>query len=578
MSLRLVDKASTIQNIGVFLVTSLVILTLLRRALLPKPIPGIKYKKESAQRILGDAPDLLKWRSETKEMWSYVAKLAVELNTPIFQMFMRPLGKPWVVIADFREAEDIQIRRQGEFDRSAFLGEVFGPLLPHNHVWMPSDARFRAHRQLLRDTMSPGFLYGVTAPAIHSATRKLLDLWRRKAELARGKPFRAGQDIIRGLVDVILLATYGLEVGASQSQMDALDDLTSAKEPLDTDAPMQFPLVPEVPAYKAVRDLVDSIQIGMSSLFPRQHLTFALKFYPYLASARKYVDALMTRKLKDSWAKFSTNSGAEDRIQSAMDLLVQREASIAQKEGRPVAYDTPAIRDELFGFFAAGHETTSTTMQWALKHLTKHQDVQQLLYNALRTSHGDAAAANRLPTATEIINTNVPYLDAFIEENHRMGTAIPTVIRMTTREALVLGHRIPKGTDVFMIMNGPGFQRPALSVDESKRSESCQAAKQRYGTWDDSDVAAFEPKRFLSMDEKGKPLFNARAGPVLPYGAGLRGCFGIKLATLELRLIITLIVWTFELLLTPDSLSSFAGDDVNTHRPQQTFLRLKERS
>ena len=28
------------------------------RAMLPKPIPGIPYKRESAQRILGDAPDV----------------------------------------------------------------------------------------------------------------------------------------------------------------------------------------------------------------------------------------------------------------------------------------------------------------------------------------------------------------------------------------------------------------------------------------------------------------------------------------------------------------------------------------
>jgi hypothetical protein len=47
-----------------------------------------------------------------------------------------PLGKPWVVVTDFRESYDIQAHRQGEFDRSAFLGDVFGPLLPGNQVWV----------------------------------------------------------------------------------------------------------------------------------------------------------------------------------------------------------------------------------------------------------------------------------------------------------------------------------------------------------------------------------------------------------------------------------------------------------
>ena len=51
-------------------------------------------------------------------------------------MFMRPFGKPWVIVADFREAQDIQVNRQDEFDRSTYIGEVFGPLLPGNHVWV----------------------------------------------------------------------------------------------------------------------------------------------------------------------------------------------------------------------------------------------------------------------------------------------------------------------------------------------------------------------------------------------------------------------------------------------------------
>ena len=59
-------------------------------------------------------------------------------------MFMRPFGKPWVIVADFREAQDIQVNRQDEFDRSTYIGEVFGPLLPGNHVWVCSIISFVA--------------------------------------------------------------------------------------------------------------------------------------------------------------------------------------------------------------------------------------------------------------------------------------------------------------------------------------------------------------------------------------------------------------------------------------------------
>ena len=36
----------------------LILLALAYRAILPKPIPGIPYKKASANKLLGDAPDV----------------------------------------------------------------------------------------------------------------------------------------------------------------------------------------------------------------------------------------------------------------------------------------------------------------------------------------------------------------------------------------------------------------------------------------------------------------------------------------------------------------------------------------
>lgn len=51
-------------------------------------------------------------------------------------MFMRPFGKPWVIITYFRESQDIQMSRSSEFDRAHFIGDLFKPLLPGNHVWV----------------------------------------------------------------------------------------------------------------------------------------------------------------------------------------------------------------------------------------------------------------------------------------------------------------------------------------------------------------------------------------------------------------------------------------------------------
>ncbi|PSN60129.1 cytochrome P450 [Corynespora cassiicola Philippines] len=546
--------------------------------LLPKPIPGIPYNASSAKKLLGDIPDAIKFRRRTGELWSFIRSRCLELNSPIFQLFMTgPGGKPWVILTDFRESHDIQTHRQGEFDRSSFLGEVFGPLIPGNHVWMPSDERFYANRNLIRDTMSPAFLHDVVVPILHSKTRDLLDLWAEKTRLSQEQPFQVDQDIIRSVVDMILLASLGTRTDLSKIQTDVLRTLSQPKPPIDLDTPIIFPKAKESKLYSAVRTLVDSIAIGMSSPMPRLHMTFALRFYPSLARARRYTNTLMSGVLERAWSNFYdiNNSYDMQNIVSAADLIVRREAHLAQKQNRAVIRDYPAIRDELMGFYIAGHETTSSTICWAVKYLTQNQKVQYKLRSALQSAFQSAYEQKRLPTADEIVKSNIPYLDAFIEENHRLGNAIPATIRRTTRDTIILGHKIPKETDVFMMSNGPGYQLAALPVNERQRSLTSQHSRERYGIWNPDDVTLFEPERFLKTDQEGKTKFDPYSGPVLPYGAGLRGCFGIRLGMLELKVIITMIVWTFELQQVPIELSSFKAHDLNTHRPDQMYLRLR---
>lgn len=443
--------------------------------------------------------------------------------------------------------------------------------------------------------MSPAFLHEVVAPILHSTTKDLLCLWEEKTRLARQRPFQADRDIIRCVVEMILLASLGTRTDLSGKQMDLLRALDQLESQADPDLPVLFPNAEESSTYSAVRTLVDSIAIGMSSPVPRLHMMFALRFYPSLARAKRMTRALISRVLETAWTKFYNGDSHDNKsnVSCAADLMVRREAYLAKKQNRAVVREYPAIRDELMGFYIAGHETTASTICWAVKYLSQYQDVQSKLRSALRSAFQTAQTEKRLPTANEIVRANIPYLEAFIEENHRLGNAIPSTIRRTMRDTVILGHRVPQGTDVFMMSNGPGYQSPALPVDEQKRSPTSQQTKERYGVWDHDDIADFRPERWLKVDQEGKTRFNPYSGPTMAYGAGLRGCFGmcfplctpkkslysnstsgIKLAILELKIIITMIVWTFELQTTPTNLSSFKAYDMNTHRPEQTYLRL----
>ena len=127
-----------------------------------------------------------------------------------------------------------------------------------------------------------------------------------------------------------------------------------------------------------------------------------------------------------------------------------------------------------------------------------------------------------------------------------------------------------------MLSNGPSFMSPGFEIEESRRSASSQAHKDKSGggVWDPADMGTFNPERWLTHDENGAEVYDARAGPQLAFGQGPRGCFGKKLAYMELRIMIVLMVWKFELRTTPPELSGYEAVDKLTHRPQQCFVRL----
>lgn len=77
---------------------------------------------------MGDLPDLAKFNKETRLFWAWLTMQVEKINSPIIQVFMAPLGKPHVVISDYREAHDILVHRHKDFDRADFFAETMGPL------------------------------------------------------------------------------------------------------------------------------------------------------------------------------------------------------------------------------------------------------------------------------------------------------------------------------------------------------------------------------------------------------------------------------------------------------------------
>jgi cytochrome P450 len=228
---------------------------------------------------------------------------------------------------------------------------------------------------------------------------------------------------------------------------------------------------------------------------------------------------------------------------------------------------------ETLGFIVAGHDTTSTTLCWGVKLLADHPKVQRRVRDDLQAAFPEAKAERRLPSVSEITKASVPYLEATMEEILRVGNTVPIVDRDAIQDTTILGHFVPKGTHVFFLNTGPSFLEPAFDIDESLRSP--QARDSKVGAWAAEDIAVFKPERWLGI-ENGREVFNSQAGPINSFGLGLRGCYGRRLAYLELRLLLTVLLWKFEFQSCPESLSSYDAVDGVVHGPKKCYVRLSK--
>ena len=307
---------------------------LLYRTALPKPIPGIPFNEEATKNLFGDVPTFLKWHAKRPELYTWITSQCRRHNSPIIQLFMRPFKKPWVIVTDFREAQDIMARRTREFDRSAFFGDLFSSVLPHHHVHMPTGNEWKAHRKLVGDTMNPSFLNENVSPQIYNTALDLVEFWKLKSKLAQGRPFPIVEDVSRTTLDVIWSATFGSQIGTLKAQIDTLSSLDSIALPVTTDAAATFPQAEDPPAFTSIITLTSSVEIPMHSPFPQQHHWLALKLYPSLRSARKHKDNLIQQQLDKAWKTFSHETEKNSKISSALELRVERELPIAKKEKR----------------------------------------------------------------------------------------------------------------------------------------------------------------------------------------------------------------------------------------------------
>jgi cytochrome P450 family 110 len=210
-----------------------------------------------------------------------------------------------------------------------------------------------------------------------------------------------------------------------------------------------------------------------------------------LIGFRAQLDGLLSEQIEE-------RKGMGEHGSDMMELIL----SATDEDGNSLGDD--ALREQLRTMLAAGHETTSTSLAWALYHIHRDESIRSRVVEEL----ADAA------TPWEI--AALPYLGAVIQETLRMHPTVPVVLRRLTGPLTVAG--VPRSAGDVV-----GIALPALHFNRN--------------VWRDPE--SFDPDRFL--ERKPSPFEYA------PFGGGYRRCIGAAFAQHELAVTIGTILNTVEL-------------------------------
>ncbi|WP_351234021.1 cytochrome P450 [Streptomyces sp. NPDC002133] len=295
-----------------------------------------------------------------------------------------------------------------------------------------------------------------------------------------------------------LLANWRTAPGATVDVVDEMTGLTLravARILFGTDVEAAVPVVER--CFPVIGNY--TLRRGYSPANPPRH-------WPTPANRRA---ASATAELYAVCDRIIERRRAEGDAAQSDDLLTLLAQAGSAEDG---SLDASEIRDQVLVFLLAGHETTATSLAFALHLLARHPEQQERA-----RAEAVHVLSGRVPEAYDL--DALPYLARVLKEAMRLYPAGPVIGRQAVAAAEIEGHTIPAGADV-IVAPWVTHRHP------------------RY--WDDPE--RFDPDRFTADREKERPRY-----AWFPFGGGPRACIGQHFSMLESVLALSMVLRAYEL-------------------------------
>ncbi|KAL4978655.1 cytochrome P450 [Aspergillus desertorum] len=234
-----------------------------------------------------------------------------------------------------------------------------------------------------------------------------------------------------------------------------------------------------------------------------------------IAEGARYVRQVAQQLISEKRERIKNNPGKAEGRGGGKDIL-----SVALNSG---TFTDLELVDQMMTFLAAGHETTSSALQWSVYALCRHPDIQTRLRQEIR-SHLPSISSDNPESITADTVDSLAYLHAFCNEVLRFHPSVPITFRTTTRDTTLAGTLLPKGT------------RLTISPEVINHDPELWGP----------DAHVFNPERWLGPGRANTGGASSNYA-LMTFLHGPRSCIGQGFAKAELACLVAAVVGRFKM-------------------------------